>query len=207
MGKKLYLKGFFTSHTCPRALFYCSWQWRSQRYPVSSGFSRPEDTGEKPLRATVWFSIDHARARDAYVKRQMTSLPLDFAGKLWPVRAGPGSGSPKTPHAFWSLLQPSSFVPIPLWIQRARFKESNYKRKQMRESLNLFWNRFYLFKVNIFVHSAGRRLDQRIKRLHAVVSLTYRPPWRNHCSESKSKAVEDDKSLTGPFLLASDRLL
>ena len=110
---------------------------------------------------------------------------LLICGKILPVRAVPGSGSPKTPHTFWSLLQPSSFVPIPLWIQRARFKDSNYKRKQMRESLNLFWNRFYLFKVNIFVHSAGRQLDQRIKRLLAVVSLTYRLAWRNHCSQGR----------------------
>ena len=35
-------------------------------------------------------------------------------------------------------------------------------------------------------HSAGRRLDQRIKRLLAVVSLPYRPAWRNHCSQDSS---------------------
>ena len=52
------------------------------------------------------------------------------------------------------LFMPKEFKPcrtednafsIPLWIQRARFKDSNYKGKQMRESLNLFRNRFYLF--------------------------------------------------------------
>ena len=62
------------------------------RYPASSGFSRPDATGEKPLRATVWFSIEHARARDAYVKRQITSLPLDSRENLWLVRARPGFG-------------------------------------------------------------------------------------------------------------------
>ena len=30
----------------------------------------------------------------------------------------------------------------------------------MRESLNLLSNRIYMFKVNLFVHSAGRRLDK-----------------------------------------------
>ena len=43
-------------------------------YPASSGFSRPEAALR---RATVCFSIEHARARDAYVKWRMTSLPLD----------------------------------------------------------------------------------------------------------------------------------
>ena len=62
------------------------------RYPASSGFSRPDATGEKPLRATVWFSIEHARARDAYVKRQIKSLPLDSRENLWLVRARPGFG-------------------------------------------------------------------------------------------------------------------
>ena len=34
--------------------------------PVSSGFSRPDTTkGKKPLRATVCFSIEHARPHDA----------------------------------------------------------------------------------------------------------------------------------------------
>ena len=43
----------------------------------------------------------------------------------------------------------------------ARFKDSHYKRKQMRQSLNLFWNRFSLFKVIFFVHSAGRQTVAR----------------------------------------------
>ena len=43
-------------------------------YPVSNGFSRPEAALG---RATVSFSIEHARPRDAYVKWCMTSLPLD----------------------------------------------------------------------------------------------------------------------------------
>ena len=43
-------------------------------YPASSGFSRPEAALR---RATVCFSIEHARPRDAYVKWRMTSLPLD----------------------------------------------------------------------------------------------------------------------------------
>ena len=60
----------------------------------------------------------------------------------------------------------------------------------MRESLNLFWNRFYLFKGNLFVHSAGRRLDQRIKRLLAVVSLPYRAAWRNHCPQGTRKQAD-----------------
>ena len=38
-------------------------------------------------------------------------------------------------------------------------------------SLNLFLNRFYMFKVNLFVHGAGRRLDQRRRRLLPVFSL------------------------------------
>ena len=41
------------------------------------------------------------------------------------------------------------------------------KRKQMRETSN----RIYMFKVNLLVHSAGRRLDQRSRRMLAVVSL------------------------------------
>ena len=43
-------------------------------YPASSGFSRPEAALR---RATVCFSIEHARPRDAYVKWCMRSLPLD----------------------------------------------------------------------------------------------------------------------------------
>ena len=43
-------------------------------YPASSGFSRPETALR---RATVCFSIEYARLRDAYVKWRMTSLPLD----------------------------------------------------------------------------------------------------------------------------------
>ena len=39
----------------------------------------------------------------------------------------------------------------------------------MRESLNLILTKFYLFKVNLFVRGAGRRLDQRNKQLLAVV--------------------------------------
>ena len=39
----------------------------------------------------------------------------------------------------------------------------------MRESLNLILNKFYLFKVNLFVRDAGQRLDQRSKQLLAVV--------------------------------------
>ena len=31
----------------------------------------------------------------------------------------------------------------------------------MSENLNLFLNRFYMFKINLFVHGARRRLDQR----------------------------------------------
>ena len=31
----------------------------------------------------------------------------------------------------------------------------------MRESLNLFLNRFYQLKVNLLVNGAGQRLDQR----------------------------------------------
>ena len=42
---------------------------------------------------------------------------------------------------------------------------------RIRESLNLFLNRFHMFKVNLFAHGAGRRLDQRIRRLLAMVSL------------------------------------
>ena len=94
---------------------------------------------------------------------------LSPAGRKTTLFPGDRMNMPQPP--FWSLLQPSSFVPIPLWIQRARFKDSNYKRTQMRESLNLFRNRFYLFKIKLFVHTAGRRLDQRLKRLLAVVSL------------------------------------
>ena len=43
-------------------------------YPASSGFSRPEAALR---RATVCFSIELSRPRDAYVKWRMTSLPLD----------------------------------------------------------------------------------------------------------------------------------
>ena len=43
-------------------------------YPASGGFSRPEAVLR---RATVCFSIEHARPRDAYVKWCMRSLPLD----------------------------------------------------------------------------------------------------------------------------------
>ena len=43
-------------------------------YPASSGFSRPETALR---RATVCFSIEYARPRDAYVKWRMTSLSLD----------------------------------------------------------------------------------------------------------------------------------
>ena len=43
-------------------------------YPASSGFSRPETALR---RATVCFSIEYERPRDAYVKWRMTSLPLD----------------------------------------------------------------------------------------------------------------------------------
>ena len=43
-------------------------------YPASSGFSRPEAALR---RATVCFSIEHARPCDAYVKWRMASLPLD----------------------------------------------------------------------------------------------------------------------------------
>ena len=39
-----------------------------------------------------WFSIEHARAHDAYVKRQMTSLPLDSGENYDLCTAGPGSG-------------------------------------------------------------------------------------------------------------------
>ena len=60
-------------------------------YPASGGFSRPDATGEKPLRATVWFSIEHAPARDAYVKRQMTSLPVD-SRENYDLCARPGIG-------------------------------------------------------------------------------------------------------------------
>ena len=48
---------------------------------------------------------------------------------------------------------------------------SSYKRKQLRKSPNLFLNRFYLFKVNLFVHGAGRRLDQRYRRSLAEIFL------------------------------------
>ena len=35
-----------------------------------------------------------------------------------------------------------------------------------------------MFKVNLFVHSSGRRLDQRIRRMLAVVSLpSQRSVW------------------------------
>ena len=60
-------------------------------YLASSGFFRPDATGEKPLRATVWFSIEHAPARDAYVKRQMTSLSLD-SRENYDLCARPGFG-------------------------------------------------------------------------------------------------------------------
>ena len=42
---------------------------------------------------------------------------------------------------------------------------------RISESLNLFLSRSYMFKVNLFAHGAGRRLDQRITRLLAMVSL------------------------------------
>ena len=42
---------------------------------------------------------------------------------------------------------------------------------QMRVSLSFFKNRFYIFKVNLCIHGAGRRLDEKIKQSLAVVSL------------------------------------
>ena len=39
-----------------------------------------------------WFSIEHARAHNAYVKPQMTSLPLDSRENYDLCMAGPGSG-------------------------------------------------------------------------------------------------------------------
>ena len=44
-------------------------------YPASRGFSKVDATlrkGDKPLRATVCFSIEHAHPRDLYAERQMT---------------------------------------------------------------------------------------------------------------------------------------
>ena len=41
----------------------------------------------------------------------------------------------------------------------------------MRVSLNFFKNRFYIFKVNLSIHGAGRRLDEKSKQSLAVVSL------------------------------------
>ena len=40
-------------------------------------------------------------------------------------------------------------------------KCSSYKFKQLHKSLNVFLNRFYLFKVNLVVHEAGWWLDKR----------------------------------------------
>ena len=49
----------------------------------NSGFSRPDATlREKPLRATVYFSIEHARPRDAYVKTSNAITSSCFAGNI-----------------------------------------------------------------------------------------------------------------------------
>ena len=45
--------------------------------------------------------------------------------------------------------------------------------EHMRASLNKLLNYFDQFKVNLFVHGAGRRLLQRDERLLAVVSLSF----------------------------------
>ena len=52
-------------------------------------------------------------------------------------------------------------------------KHSSYVGERMRASLNQLSNLFYQFKVNLFVHGAGRRLTQRNARLLAVVSLSF----------------------------------
>ena len=65
-------------------------------------------------------------------------------------------------------------------------KGSGYKRKRMWECRNLFLNRLCPFTDHLFIHGAGRRLDQRSKRLFTVVALSgfspfvaYGPAWRN----------------------------
>ena len=83
----------------------------------------------------------------------------------------------------------------------------------MCESLILFFNtcRFRLFKVNIIVHGAGRRLDQRSKRLLAVVFLSslrsVRPgetrttaPTVGEASAKTSKSLSTKRWITKIFV-------
>ena len=51
----------------------CRQNNQHEYYAASSGFSNVDATrSRQPLRATVCFSIEHARPRDLYAKRQMT---------------------------------------------------------------------------------------------------------------------------------------
>ena len=87
--------------------------------------------------------------------RPRVPVPHVLASHTWcPQVPRLASPSPKSPHT-----RPD--VPVPLL----------YTAKQMSESLNLLSNRIYLFKVNLLVHSAGRWLDQRSRRMLAVISL------------------------------------
>ena len=55
--------------------------------------------------------------------------------------------------------------------QRARVKAAVVSSSKCAIKITCFPTGFYLFKVNLFVHGAGRRLDQRSKQLLAVVFL------------------------------------
>ena len=114
---------------------------------------------ERALRATICFSIERVRPRDAAdvyilknVKRHLTSFAR---GTL-----------------IATLYLVATWLPCILrhWkTSTAGSRQcSNYKSKQMRESLSLFLNKFYLFKLNLFVHGPGRRLDQESKQSLAV---------------------------------------
>ena len=67
-------------------------------------------------------------------------------------------------------------------------KRSSCVGENMRATVNQLLNWFYQFKVNLFVHGAGRRLIQRDERLLALVSLSFGIGETN-CSQGKIRTV------------------
>ena len=103
---------------------------------------------ERALRATICFSMERVRPRDAAdvyilknVKRHLTSFTRGtLIATLYLV-------------ATWSPCILRHWKTSTAGSRQC----SNYKSKQMRESLSLFFKQVYLFKVNLFVKEANSR--------------------------------------------------
>ena len=100
---------------------------------------------ERALRATICSSMERVRPRDAadvYIK---TSKTFNFLCSR---------------DIDCHIVLGGNLVAIPRhWkMSTAGSRQcSNYKSKQMRESLSLFFKQVYLFKVNLFVKEANSR--------------------------------------------------